>query len=448
MPQTVTPAAALRDAAAGIFSAALAEVEPQKLVRAYLRREDDRVLVGLAGHPDLASWQGPTLVVGGGKAAAGMASACETELGRHNVSGEVVVNDGVDVAHTPLESIRRTPAGHPLPDDRGQAAAHRILEQVAVTQAAGILCLISGGASSLLACPRPPLSLADKITTTRALLACGADIHELNTVRKHLSLIKGGSLLARARVPLVTLILSDVVGDDPATIGSGPTVADTSTFADALAVLRKYRIEGDVPRPVIDLLRAGVAGHVPETLKPAAAAERSATCAVVGSNRQALAAAARAARAAGWEPYIEPQPLTGDTTRTARAFVRRVLARRRPGTNVCVLAGGETTVQVRGDGRGGRNQEFSLAIVDALAGARACILSAGTDGIDGPTPAAGAFVDGTTIARAEAAGLDSRQSLRRNDAYGFFAALGDLLVTGPTGTNVMDLKIALLPGMP
>jgi len=437
----------LRDSAAAIFTAAVAAVEPSRLVQEHVRREGDRVVIGRAGHP-LASWDGNTLVVGAGKAAAGMARACEVALGIDRVEGEVVVADGPsDPKAGPLK-IRRSPAGHPLPDDRGQAAARRILELVATTEAAGILCVISGGASSLLVCPRPPVSLADKIATTRALLACGADIHELNTVRKHLSWIKGGGLLARSRVPLATLILSDVVGDDPTIIGSGPTAPDHSTFADALAVVRKYRIEGELPRTVRDLLHAGVAGAEAETLKPEAVPPGRAPCTVIGSNRQALAAAARAARGSGWEPYIEGDPLVGDTTRTARAFARRVLARRRAGANVCVLAGGETTVQVRGDGRGGRNQEFALAIVDALSGTRACVLSAGTDGIDGPTTAAGAFVDGTSLARADAAGLATRDFLRRNDAHSFFATLGDLYVTGPTGTNVMDLKVALLPAIP
>jgi len=246
----------------------------------------------------------------------------------------------------------------------------------------------------------------------------------------------------------VTLMISDVVGDDPAVIGSGPTTPDPSTHADACAILAKYALLDRVPASVRELLEAGAAGRVAESLKPADAAARLGRSLVIASNAIALRAAAEAAQGRGWEVEVEAEPLLGDTTKVARAFAARLLQRRPSRGGLCVLAGGETTVEVRGSGRGGRNQEFALAMAAQLAGERVCVLSAGTDGIDGPTEAAGAFVDGTTMPRAHAGGLDLQDFWKRNDSFSFFSRLRDLFICGPTGTNVMDLKIALLPGQP
>jgi glycerate 2-kinase len=289
--------------------------------------------------------------------------------------------------------------------------------------------------------------LADKIALTRQLLESGASIDEFNTVRKHLSEIKGGGLLRAAQAPMVGLLISDVVGDAPSTIGSGPAAADPTTFADAQAILRRYGLLRRVPRSVRELLEAGLAGRVPDTVKPGSLDARRCRNFVVGSNRVALDGAAKAARAAGWTVRLETEPIVGDTTAAAAQFAARLraLARATAGAPLCVLAGGETTVRVHGTGRGGRNQEFALALAEAIAGTAIVVLSAGTDGIDGPTDAAGAFVDGTTLARATERGLGAAAALAANDSHTFFAALGDLLRCGPTGTNVMDIKIALLP---
>ncbi len=358
------------------------------------------------------------------------------------VRGEIVTAPG---CARRLAHIRVTEAGHPLPDARGEHAAQRMLEAVSHASQGGILCLISGGASSLLACPAPPLTLEDKVATTQALLSCGANIHELNTVRKHLSKIKGGRLLARARLPVATLILSDVIGDDPGVIGSGPTTADASTYADAYSVLSRYDLLQRIPQSVLQHLQAGMAGRIAETLKPGDAAAALGSSHVIGSISVAIEAAAETARNLGWKVVAEHVPIEGDTTEAAWAFARRAVAHAETNANVCVLAGGETTVRVLGSGRGGRNQEFALAMVDLLAHTQALILSAGTDGIDGPTAAAGAYVDGESAQRAVARNLSPREFLQRNDSYSFFQALGDSFVSGPTGTNVMDLKIALLP---
>jgi glycerate 2-kinase len=433
-----------RDDALRIFRAAIAAVDPAQLIARHLHRDGGEVILQIdSGVVD--RWSGPTLVVGGGKAAAHMAAGCEQVVGADELRGTVVVADGCGVR---LQSISVLAAGHPLPDTRGERGAQQLLDLVKQRGPQRILCLISGGASALLACPRVPVTLADKIVITQLLLACGASIDEFNTVRKHLSEIKGGGLLRAAQVPVLGLLISDVVGDDPSTIGSGPTAADSTTFADAYAILQRYALIERGPRSVRELLELGMAGRVPETVKPGSAAASRGRNFVVGSNRSALDGAADAAQAAGWTVLRDDQPIVGDTTDAAAQFAARLraLAAAADRLPLCVLAGGETTVRVRGSGCGGRNQEFALALANGIAGWNITVLSAGTDGVDGPTDAAGAFVDGTTLARAKERGLNPDAALAANDAYTFFAALGDLLRCGPTGTNVMDIKIALLPG--
>jgi hydroxypyruvate reductase len=436
-----TTPAALRSDLATIFRAALAGVDPQRLVADHLVREGSEVSVRSADGI-IAVWRSPTLVVGAGKAAARMARACEEILGVENVRGLVVVADGCAAA---TQSIKVVEASHPLPDRRGAQATRRIVHLIKAPPARAALCLISGGASSLLVQPRPPLRLDDKLRTTQLLLNCGADISELNCVRKHLSTVKGGGLARLAGAHLATLLISDVIGDDPGTIGSGPTAPDATTFAEAWAVLERYDLTRRVPAAVAELLRDGMHARAAETLKPdSPEASRCCCNVVIGSNRTALEAAAQAARSAGWNVVIEAQPLTGDTTEAARHCGARLRELAQMGTPLCLLAGGETTVRVRGGGRGGRNQEFALALAAEVANAPIAVLSAGTDGVDGPTDAAGAFVDGTTQQRARARGLDAEAALSHNDSYTFFAQLGDLFRCGPTGTNVMDLKVALV----
>ena len=344
--------------------------------------------------------------------------------------------------------------GHPFPDDGSVEAGRAAL---ALAQRAGdrmLLVLLSGGASAMLCAPARGITLGDKATAARLLMGAGAGIHDLNCVRKHLSDIKGGRLAAAASSSL-TLAISDVhhpVEDDPSTIGSGPTAADPTTFAQALDIAVKV---DRMPRAVIDRLRAGAAGEVEETIKPGDPRLADARVAIVGNRRTALAAAASAAEALGYAVTIVSEPTHGEAAVAARTFLaladRQLRDASRP---VCVLAAGETTVTVLGRGRGGRNQQFALAAADA-GGARerplhwrhpTVLVSGGTDGIDGPTPAAGAIVDSTTCDRAVAAGLSRERALADNDAYPFFEQLGDLIVTGPTGTNVGDLQVLVSSG--
>lgn len=430
----------VRTAARRLFAAAVAAAEPGTLVRDRVRRDGERALVRIAPG-DEVGWPLPLSVVAAGKPAARMLAGCIAALGPDAVRGIALTADGCRV---PAPGSEVFEAGHPLPDERGAAATQAIVAHARLA-ADGLLCLLGGGASSLLVWPRPPVSLADKLETTRLLLACGADIAELNTVRKHLSLVKGGGLLRVAPGAVVTLALSDVVGDDLGVIASGPTVADPTTFADAWAVLERHRITARAPTSVVETLRAGCRGERAESVKPGSAAARRSRAAVIGDNRTALRAAATVAAADGWHVDVVETPLTGDTTEAARHYGARLRATR--GARRCILAGGETTVVVRGKGRGGRNQEFALALVDELAGREWTVLSAGTDGIDGPTAAAGAFVDGTTRERARSRGLDADAALADNDSHAYFAALSDLFTPGPTGTNVMDIKVALLPGV-
>ena len=309
-----------------------------------------------------------------------------------------------------------------------------------------LLVLLSGGASALMAVPADGLTLADKQATTRHLLRAGANIHELNTVRKHLSAIKGGWLAAAAPGACRTFAISDVVGDDPSVIGSGPTVPDASTFHDALDILQRFAA-GRPPHirsAVLERIAGGVAGEVPDTPKPNDARLSRAVMSVIGGRRHAMDGAVTAAASRGYHVIRIDDAVVGD----ARSRPSRICARRWPAPPTsarpaCIVSSGETTVRVTGDGIGGRNQEFALACAEALAalGAPAILASVGTDGIDGPTDAAGALVDATTLDRARAARLDPAAFLDRNDAYHFFEALGDLVHTGPTGTNVGDLQV-------
>ena len=308
-----------------------------------------------------------------------------------------------------------------------------------------VICLISGGASALLPLPAPPVTLEEKQETTRLLLACGANIHEINCIRKHISGIKGGQL-ARLAYPatVLALILSDVIGDDLDMIGSGPTVPDRSTFADARAIFEKYGIWNKLPLGV----RQRIADTAPETPKPGDRIFERVQNLIVGSNRLAVDAAAREARALGFRTMVLSTFIEGEAREAGRihaAIAKEIVASGRPVKSpACVISGGETTVTIRGSGLGGRNQEFALAAAIDIDGlSEVVILSGGTDGTDGPTDAAGAIADGRTVSRAQASGLDASDFLARNDSYHFFEGLGDLLKTGPTGTNVADVRILL-----
>lgn len=383
-----------------------------------------------------------------GKAAADMARALEEILGERLEEGVAVTKQG----HRTCEPrrMRLIEATHPIPDQTSVAAASRIRTLASDLNARDLLIVaVSGGASALLAAPASPVTLVDKQKTTGLLLRAGANIFELNAVRKHLSLLKGGGLAANAYpATIVTLLLSDVIGDRLDVIGSGLTAPDSSTFPDALAVLNKYRLLPRVPARVRDYLEGGARGLHPETSKPGDPVFRQVHHVVVGSNRLALEASASAAKKLGYRTLLLASGLEGETREVAQVhakILREAISSGNPaGLPACFLSGGETTVTVRGAGAGGRNQEFALAAAIALAGLpNAVVLSAGTDGSDGPTDAAGAIASGTTVERAARLGLDAKQHLLENDSYPFLDTLGDLIRTGPTGTNVMDIHLLL-----
>jgi hydroxypyruvate reductase len=421
----------LRRQALSIFKAALAAADPVDAVLRHLRSRD------------FSRFQ-HIYVVGAGKAGASMAMAAERALGRRIAAGLVNVKYG---ATAKLRRIELNPCGHPLPDEAGVAGSTRIA-QIAAQAGEGdlVLCLISGGGSALLPLPAEPITLAEKQATTQLLLACGATIHEFNCVRKHLSRIKGGQL-ARLAAPAAveSLLLSDVIGDDLDVIGSGPTAPDGSTFADALAILEKFALVERVPASVRGRIERGVRGDLPETPKAGDPLFRRVRNVLVGNNRLALDAAARRARELGFRTLVLSSEIQGETREIARmhaAIAREIVSTSRPvKAPACIVTGGETTVTLRGDGLGGRNQEFVLAAALEIAGlANVVVLSAGTDGSDGPTDAAGAIADGDTLLR----NPDGRRYLDRNDSYRYFQPLHDLVITGPTNTNVMDVRIFLV----
>jgi len=380
---------------------------------------------------------GRTLVVGAGKAAASMARAVE-QAWPGPLSGLVVTRDGHGATTRHIEVIE---AAHPVPDQRGRDAAGRILTLVQnLTADDLLLALFSGGGSALLTAPAAGLSLADKQAVNQALLRCGAPIDAMNTVRKHLSAIKGGRLAAAAApARIVSLMISDVPGDDPAVIASGPTVPDPSTLADAIAVLERYEIA--VPASVTAHLRDPGS----ETPKPGATCFARAETRLIARPAQSLDAAAGIARDAGFEPLLLGDDLEGEARELGAEHAALALARQRDGGRLAILSGGETTVTVRGQGRGGRNVEYLLGLALALDGAAGIhALACDTDGIDGTEDNAGAVLAPDSLRRARAAGLDPAAMLADNDAYGLFSALGDLVMTGPTLTNVNDFRAILV----
>ncbi len=388
--------------------------------------------------------KGRTIVVGAGKAAAAMAQVVERSWpASHPLSGLVVTRYHHGVG--PLPRIEIVEAGHPVPDEAGEAAALRMLASVGGLNADDlVLCLMSGGASSLLALPAPGISLDDKKRINRALLHSGAAIHEINSVRKHLSAIKGGRL-AQAAAParLVTLMISDVPGDDPSVIGSGPTVPDESTLADAREVLARYGIEA--PESVAARLR----DVSYETPKPGDGAFKNTEHFIIATPQASLEAAAVVARRRGITPLILGNAIEGEACEVARVMAGIALqcaAHGQPATPPCVLiSGGETTVTVRGRGRGGRNAEFLLALGVALNGHPAIhALACDTDGIDGTEDNAGALLAPDSLRRAAGLGISARDRLSDNNGYGFFASLDDLIITGPTRTNVNDFRAILI----
>jgi glycerate 2-kinase len=386
--------------------------------------------------------RGRVLVVGAGKAAAAMARGMEHVLQERISDGVVVVKYG---HREPLGRVRTFEAGHPIPDEAGVAGTRELVRLLDTATAADtVFCILSGGASSLLVAPAAGVSLRDKATTTKLLVNSGASIHEVNAVRKQLSTVKGGRLRQVQCRAFCTLAISDVVDDDPSVIGSGPTVPDASTRDDALQVIDRYGLRLALPSAVLSHFLGGGgtesrSPHFPEQH----------TFRIIASLRISIESCVREATRLGVPVRVLSHQMAGNTHEAARSFaavVREVARAVRAGAAPTLLiAGGETTLTVEGTGRGGRNQEFALVAAQALQDvAHITLLAAGTDGTDGPTDAAGAFVTGSTFARARALGLEPMEHLRRNDAYPLFEALRDLHRTGPTGTNVMDLVIGFI----
>jgi glycerate 2-kinase len=422
-----------------IFHAALKAVDPYTLVK--LSQE---LILSTYEKGNFTRFCG----IAFGKGACPMAKAMEEYPG-------IVIDEGIVV--TKYDHCEKKPgkfrlyeAGHPVPDMNGLKATAEISQ---VLRECGektlVVSLISGGGSALLVSPCEGISLGEKQEITRLLLKSGADISELNAVRKHISAVKGGRLAALAHpAKVVSLILSDVVGDSLDVIASGPTAPDESTYKDALDVLEKYSLTQKAPQSVLDVLRKGRSGLLAETPKADDPVFGHVENIIVGSNGKALDAAKEKARALGLNTEITSAEVTGEAKDVAAMLAKKVKdvkKRKSPGPSLCLLSGGETTVTVSGNGLGGRNMEFALAYaleIDGLDGVT--LLSAGTDGTDGPTDAAGAVVDGSTVAKARRMGLDPEQYLNNNDSYNFFRETGDLLITGPTGTNVMDVQITLI----
>ena len=435
----------MRQDAVAIFRRGLEAVDPIRCIRQHLSLRQETL--SLQGKDwDLSRYR-DIYVVGAGKAAAAMSRATEELLGKRLKAGVVNVKAGYGL---PLQTIRVIEAGHPVPDRAGLDGTREIIQLLEKTEAKDlVICLLSGGGSALLPCPAAGLSLENKQEVTQLLLECGADIHEINALRKHISQVKGGRL-ARLAYPSATicLILSDVIGDDLGTIASGPTVPDPTSYGDCLRILQKYRILERVPDAVLDLLRKGEEGKIEETPKRDEPAFRQTQTAIIGSNLQAVEAAKQKAAELGFHPLVLSTLVDGETREVAKvhaAILKEILRSEQPiHRPACLISGGETTVTLKGSGLGGRNQEFALAAAIEIAGLETVvILSAGTDGTDGPTDAAGGVVDGTTVQRARKEGLDAKDFLARNDSYHFLERIGDLLVTGPTFTNVMDLRLLL-----
>lgn len=439
------PQRELREHARAILDAALEAADAEESVRRNLRRRGDQVVVGTT-QLDLLSFR-RLWVVGFGKASARMARAVEQLLGDRIHGGLVVTKHGHGV---PLRKVEVLEASHPLPGPEGEAAARRVAD---LLREAGegdlVVCLVSGGGSALLPLPAEGLTLQDKVAVTHLLLRSGATISEVNAVRKHLSAVKGG-WLARLAYParVVGLVVSDVLGDPLDAIASGPLSPDPTTYEDALRVLERYGLLDQVPHAVRERLERGASGQVPETPKPGDPVFEKVSLHVVAGVADAVEGARAAAERLGYRALVLTTWLEGEAREVGRvvaALAREEVVRDRPVPKpACLLMGGETTVTVRGPGRGGRNQELVLASALGLEGLSGVLVaSLATDGTDGPTDAAGAFADGTTSARAKAQGMDPEQFLARNDAYPFFETLQDLVRTGPTGTNVNDLVLVL-----
>ncbi len=428
-----------------ILSTALAAVDPAQAIRQNVSLEGDSLRIGQRSY-GLSGYE-RIFVVGGGKAGSPMVTAIEEILGQRVTAGLVNVKHGyLPSEDINIRQVEIVEAGHPTPDEAGRRGAERMVEMLSgLTERDLVICLISGGGSALMTLPQPTISLADVQALTGALLRCGATINEINAIRKHISRIKGGQL-ARLVHPaqVVSLILSDVVGNPLDVIASGPTVPDTTTFAQAYGVLEKYDLLDKVPASIVEHLAAGVAGKMAETPKEGEAVFATVYNMIVGSNEIAAWAALSRARELGFNTQLLSTYVEGEAREVAKvlaAIAKEMAQSGRPIPRpACLVVGGETTVTIAGEGKGGRNQEMALAAALAIQGWEdVMVVTLATDGSDGPTDAAGAVATGETAAWARELGLDPERYLADNDSYHFFEALGELIVTGPTNTNVNDL---------
>lgn len=436
----------MRSHATRIFKKALQAVEPFSAVQEYCRVRNGTLFIDNRSY-QLANFKN-IYIIGFGKATAPMAQAVESILGDKITSGVILVKYG----HTAeLKKVRTIEAGHPVPDSNGMNGTEEILSLLTATEADDlVLCLVSGGGSALLSLPCKNISLKDKQETNKILLSCGASIHEMNAIRKHISKVKGGRLAETIHpATLISLILSDVVGDDLDVIASGPTVPDQSTYQECMKIILKYDMYEKLPKSVVHHIEKGMKGSIPESPKPGNSIFQATEHVIIGSNTRAVIAAEREAQKLNYHTIILSSMIEGETKEVAKvhtAIAKEILRTGNPITTpACILSGGETTVTIRGDGLGGRNQEFVLSTVRDIASSKnIVVLSGGTDGNDGPTDAAGAVADSGTLARAFNLGLNPEDYLANNDSYHFFKEVDRLLITGPTNTNVMDLRVILV----
>jgi hydroxypyruvate reductase len=437
--------------AKAIFSKALSAVDPSRILKEGIRIEKDRLWIRIGENTekvfDLNSFD-KIFLVGTGKASNSMATAIEEIFGDRMTKGVITTKYG---HFLPLKKTEIIEAGHPIPDQNGYKGSKKIQSLLKETGPKDlVIFLLSGGGSALLPFPADHIDLKEKQEVTQLLLDCGADIKEINTIRKHISRMKGG-WLAKWAYPsaVIGFILSDVVGDPLDVIGSGPTVPDPSTFEDSWQILKKYDLLNEISPSIQKHLQFGREGKFEETPKPGDIVFEKVYNIIIGSNILALRAAAKEASFLRFNTFILSSSIVGETREAARfhtAIAKEVIFSGNPIRKpACILSGGETTVTIKGNGIGGRNQEFALAGALEISGTeKVVLLSGGTDGTDGPTDATGAVADHTTIDRAKSMGLDPKAHLENNDAYPFFQKLGDLLITGPTHTNVMDVRIILV----
>jgi len=435
-----------RKEALEIFKKGLDAVDPFKAVLRHVHLDNKHLVMG--NNRFKLEEYNRIFVVGAGKAVAPMAKAIENLLDERISDGLIVVKDGHGLK---LKKFRVLEASHPVPDERGVRGTKEILSLTSkANQKDLVICLISGGGSALLTAPSDGISLEDKKATTKLLLSCGANIHEVNTVRKNMSMVKGGKLASLAYpATLVTLILSDVVGDDLDIIASGPTVPDFSTFSQAKDILKSYKVWDSLSSCIQRHIEKGSEKEVEDINKIDDNIFKNSSNILVGTNLQALEAAMKKAQGLGYNTMILSSKVEGEASEVAKfytAIAKEILSSHNPiKPPACILAGGETTVTVKGKGKGGRNQEFALASALALNKSKdIVVLCAGTDGTDAITDAAGAIADCETFERAKRIGLDPKKHLQENDSYTVFKKLEDLVITGPTQTNVMDLYILLI----